>query len=154
MFPGLLSCMNVFATVHLSKDLFSYPYQNRLTLPSERKCLVSQAAAGTSMRGVKGGLIKGFTNNNFAFQKSQYKITVIIDLWSQPPVCSYKFPWKASYRWAWVHWSSYIKRLKNEVLKSFSKHCMSLDCPSETDLHQRLSEILSSLFQFYSERIP
>ena len=100
MFPGLLSCMNVFATVHLSKDLFSYPYQNRLTLPSERKCLVSQAAAGTLMRGVKGGLVKGFTHNSFAFQKSQNKIIVIIDLWSQPPVCSYELPREASCRWA------------------------------------------------------
>ena len=77
MFPGLLSCMNFFATV---QDLFSYPYQNRLTLPSERKCLVYQAAAGTLMRGVKGGLVKGFTNKSFAFQKSQNKIIVIIDL--------------------------------------------------------------------------
>ena len=74
---------------------------------------VSQAAAGTLMRGVKGGLVKGFTHNSFAFQKSQNKIIVIIDLWFQPPVCSYEFPREASCRWTWVHWSSYIKRLKN-----------------------------------------
>ena len=101
----------------LVQDLFSYPYQNRLTLHSERKCLVYQAAAGTLMRGVKGGLAKGFTNNSFAFQKSQNKIIVIIALWSLPPVCSYKFLREASCRCAWVQWSmfSYIKRLKNEV---------------------------------------
>ena len=75
MFPGLLSCMNFFATV---QDLFSYPYQNRLTLPSERKCLVYQAAAGSLVTGVKGGLVKGFTNKSFAFQKSQNKIIIVI----------------------------------------------------------------------------
>ena len=37
---------------------------------------------------------------------------------------------------------------------AFLKHCMSLDYPSETDLHQRLSQMLPGLFQFYSERIP
>ena len=36
---------------------------------------------------------------------------------------------------------------------AFLKHCMSLDCPSETGLHQRLSQMLPGLFQFYSERI-
>ena len=35
---------------------------------------------------------------------------------------------------------------------AFLKHCMSLDCPSETDLHQRLSQMLPGLFQFYSEK--
>ena len=70
----------LFCNCVLVQDLFSYTYQNRLTLHSERKCLVYQAAAGTLMRGVKGGLAKGFTNNNFAFQKSQNKIIVIIDL--------------------------------------------------------------------------
>ena len=151
MFPGLLSCMNFFATVHLSKDLFFLPISKSFNTPLRKKMF---SLSGSSWYINEGGLVKGFTNNNFAFQKSQNKIIVIIDLWSQPPVCSYKFPWKASYRWAWVHWSTYIKRLKNEVLKSFSKHCMSLDCPAETDLHQRLSEILPGLFQFYSKRIP
>ena len=107
----------LFCNCVLVQDLFSCPYQNRLTLHSERKCLVYQAAAGTLMRGVKGGLVKGSTNNSFAFQKSQNKIIVIIDLWSLPPVCSYKFLREASCRCAWVQWSmfSYIKRLKNEV---------------------------------------
>ena len=68
----------LFCNCVLVQDLFSYPYQNRLTLHSERKCLVYQAAVGTLMRGVKGGLAKGFTSNSFAFQKSQNKIIVIV----------------------------------------------------------------------------
>ena len=70
----------LFCNCVLVRDLFSFPYKNRLTLHSERKCLVYQAAAGTLMRGVKGGLAKGFTNNSLVFQKSQNKIIVIIDL--------------------------------------------------------------------------
>ena len=61
--------------------------------------------------------LRGSVNIHHYSHRLWWIIVIIIDLWSQPPVCSYKFLREASCRLAWVHWSmfSYIKRLKNEV---------------------------------------
>ena len=96
---------------------FFLPISKSFNTPLRKKMFSLSGSSWYINEGGQGGLVKGFTINSFAFQKSQNKIIVIIDLWSLPPVCSYKFLREASCRCAWVQWSmfSYIKRLKNEV---------------------------------------
>jgi len=59
----------LFCNCALVQDLFSYPYQNRLTLPSERKCLVYQAAGGTLRKGGQGGSSQGFHDQQFCISE-------------------------------------------------------------------------------------
>ena len=71
----------LFCNCALVQDIFSYPYQNCLTLPSEIKWLVSWAAAGTCMRGVKGGSCQGFHEQQLCVsQVTKQNNSVIVDL--------------------------------------------------------------------------
>ena len=96
----------LFCNCALVQYLFSYPSKS-FNSPLGKKMFSLSGSSWYINEGGQGGLVKGFMNSSFAFQNSQNKIIVIIDLWSQPPVCSYKFPREASCRWAWVHWSMF-----------------------------------------------
>ena len=67
--------MNFFATVHLSRIFFLTHI--KIVKHSPHKENVSLSDRGWYIN--EGGLVKGFTINSFAFQKSQNEIIVIID---------------------------------------------------------------------------
>ena len=67
--------------------------------------------------GGQGVSSQGFHEQQFCVsQVTKQSNSVIIDLWSQPPVCDYIFPREATAGGSerTEEWS-YIKRLKNEV---------------------------------------